>query len=113
MTPLISGLAGIAGVVLMAKAILPASDVLAPATIDDSGKVTNIATEVRNPASLNDTFDIDLNPSGLLLAAVFGLTPGLVLDRLKSQADQIKGNIQSSGVTASKTTEDKDTDAKK
>jgi hypothetical protein len=111
-TPLISGLAGIAGVVLMAKVILPVSDVVAPATIDDSGKVTNIATEVRTPASLHDTFDIDLNPSGLLLAAVFGLTPGLVLDRLKSQADQIKGNIQSSGVTASKTTTD-DTDAKK
>ena len=35
----------------------------------------------------------------VLIAAVFGLTPGLVLDRLRDQADQYKRDIQSSGMT--------------
>jgi hypothetical protein len=98
--PLISGLGAIAGVVLTAKILLPTTDVVAaPAAVDDSGKVTNVAPAVRQPASLHDIFDIALNPSGLVVAAVFGLTPGLVLDRLQKQAEQYKTDIQKSSVT--------------
>jgi hypothetical protein len=101
-TPLISGLAAIAGVVLTAKLILPGSDVLAPASIDDSGKVTSITSEVRTPPQLGDIFDLDLNPGGLVVAAIFGLTPGLVLDRLKSEAERYKSDIQTSSATDGK-----------
>jgi len=97
--PLISGLGAIAGVVLTAKILVPTSDFVDPATVDDSGKVTTEATAPRTPASLHDIFDIGRNPSGLIVAAVFGLTPGLVLDRLQKQAEQYKSDIQKSSVT--------------
>ncbi|HEV8229762.1 MAG TPA: hypothetical protein VGQ86_07375 [Candidatus Limnocylindria bacterium] len=101
-TPLLSGLAAIAGVVLMANVLVPATDVVAPATVDDTGKITRVSSEVRPPATLDQVFDLALNPAGLLAAAVFGLTPGLVLDRLKNQADKYKEDLQVSDVTDSK-----------
>jgi hypothetical protein len=97
--PLISGLAAIAGVVITAKFILPTSDVVAPASVDDSGKVTNVAAQVRQPASLHDIFDLDVDPQGLLVAAIFGATPGLVLDRLQKLGEQYKTDLQKSSVT--------------
>ncbi|HKW77541.1 MAG TPA: hypothetical protein VJQ09_00500 [Candidatus Limnocylindria bacterium] len=101
-TPLISGLAAVAGVVLTAKILLPGSDVLAPATIDDSGKTTQIVSEVRTPPELDQLFELDLNPGGLVVAAVFGLTPGLVLERLKAEAEKYKSDIQTSSATDGK-----------
>jgi hypothetical protein len=98
-TPVISGLAAIAGVLLTAKILLPGTDVIAPASIDDSGKVTVVATSVRTPPALADIFDLSLNPAGLLIAAVFGLTPKLVLDKLESQGEKYKTDLQASGVT--------------
>lgn len=97
--PLISGLAAIAGVVLTAKFILPTSDVIAPGSVDDSGKVTTVATMVREPTSLRDIFDLEVDPQGLLVAAIFGFTPGLVLDRLQKLGEQYKSDLQKSSVT--------------
>jgi hypothetical protein len=102
-TPLLSGLGALAGVVLTAKILLPTSDVVAPAAVDDTGKVTIVASDVRQPASLHDIFDIDLNPAGLLVAAVFGLSPGLALDRLLSQAEKYKTDLQVSSADSKKT----------
>ena len=35
------------------------------------------------------------NPVGLVIAAVFGLTPGLLIDRLQGQANQFKADLRS------------------
>lgn len=106
-TPLLSGLGALAGVVLTAKIILPVGDVVAPASVDDSGKVTTVAADVREPASLRDIFDIELNPAGLLVAAIFGLTPTLALDRLQKESERYKTNLQASGAADSESEDDK------
>jgi hypothetical protein len=75
-TPLISGLAAVAGVVLMAVlSNYAGGNAPAPA-----------------PA-LPDIFRV--NTGALLVAAIFGLTPGLLLDRLK-QAETYTANIKAS-----------------
>jgi len=101
-TPLISGLAAIAGVVLTAKLILPGSDVLAPASVDESGKTRTVASEVRTAPELSEIFDLDANAGGLVVAAVFGLTPGLLLERLKSEAEKYKSDLKTSTATDGK-----------
>lgn len=82
-TVLASGLAGVAGVVLM------------PVVIDLSGGL-NVGTN----ASLSAVFDVTQNPGQLLLAAVFGLSPQLLFDRLGATADQYKAQLSSTQVTA-------------
>jgi hypothetical protein len=98
-TPLISGLAGIAGVVLTAKLLLPGSDVLAPPVVDTSGKTATLSGEVRTPPELGAIFNLDLNGGGVIVAAIFGLTPGLLLERLKSQGEKYKSDLQTSTAT--------------
>ena len=98
-TPLISGIAAVAGVVLTAKLLLPGSDVLAPPIVDSSEKTLSLAGEVRTPAEMADIFDLDVNAGGLVVAAIFGLTPGLVLERLKSEAERYKSDLQTSTPT--------------
>jgi hypothetical protein len=49
--------------------------------------------------SLKDIFDLDRYPIALLVAAVFGLTPGLLFDRLLQQAERYKTNLTSSQAT--------------
>lgn len=101
-TPLISGLAAIAGVVLTAKLLLPGSDVLAPPVVDDAGKTTTLSGEVRTPADMADIFNLDVNGGAIIVAAIFGLTPGLVLSRLKSEAEKYKSDLQNSTATDGK-----------
>lgn len=103
-TPVISGIAAVAGVVLTARLLLPASDVLAPPTVESDGKLTSFSGEVRQPAELNEVFDLELNVGGILVAAIFGLTPGLVLDRLKSEAEKYKSDLQNSTAADGKKT---------
>jgi hypothetical protein len=98
-TPLISGLAAIAGVVLTAKLLLPGSDVLAPPVVDSSGKTAALSGEVRTPPELADIFNLDLNGGAVIVAAIFGLTPGLLLERLKSQGEKYKSDLQNSTAT--------------
>jgi hypothetical protein len=38
----------------------------------------------------------------LIIAAIFGLTPGLLIDRLQAQGDKFKSNLRTSGATDSK-----------
>jgi hypothetical protein len=49
--------------------------------------------------SLVKIFDLDENLIGLLVAAVFGLTPGLLFERLQQQADKFKADLKSSQAT--------------
>jgi hypothetical protein len=81
--PLISGVAAIGGVVLVA--VLPvassALNVLTPQA------ATTQPAEQSIP-HLNDIFCLRMNVAGLVLAAVFGLTPNLLLNRLKKEAEK-------------------------
>jgi hypothetical protein len=136
-TPVLSGLAGLGGVMLIA--LLPAlqphlqpsstpspsptAAVGAAATPGAVPTVTPTPTaspaavasppagstqaSVQSPASavapppapLSDIFDLTRNTHFLILAAVFGLTPGLLTGRLQELGQQLQSNLQSSGRT--------------
>ena len=78
-TPLFSGVAGVAGVYLTAA--------LAGAATADG---------VVNLPSLADVYSLDRNSLGLVVAAVFGLTPNLLIRRLEQQAETYKADLRSS-----------------
>jgi hypothetical protein len=81
-TPLISGLAGVAGVILVA---------IAPAASGQS------------PTSLNSVFELSNNPVGLLVAAAFGLAPDRIIGPLQDQTEKLKGQLKA-GKAAVETT---------
>jgi hypothetical protein len=58
--------------------------------------------ESRRLRSLTEIFDLDSNLQGLLVAAVFGLTPGLFLSKLQEQSEKYKSELKSSEPTQSK-----------
>ncbi len=118
-TPLISGLAAVAGVVLTAMLVSPPIGVaigpqqpdatpVATATAGvDAGQETPAAspeaapredsvTSAMRPPSLSQIVDLETYPFGLVVAAVFGLTPGLVIDRLRSQEERLKDDLAKS-----------------
>jgi hypothetical protein len=82
-TPLISGLAGVGGVFLVAIAPL-ASGAMAPG----------------QPLNMADVFDVSHNQVGLLVAAVFGLTPSSIIGSLQKQTDRTKRDLASSSAVA-------------
>jgi hypothetical protein len=81
-TPLISGLAGVAGVILVA---IPAA----------SGHA---------PVSLGGVFDLNNNPLGLLVAAAFGLAPDRIIGPLQDQTEKLKGQIKAGKAAVESTT---------
>jgi hypothetical protein len=82
-TPLISGLAGVGGVFLVAIAPV-ASGAMA------SGQVPN----------MSDVFNASTNHVGLLVAAVFGLTPSSIIGSLQKQTDRTKRDLASSSAVS-------------
>jgi hypothetical protein len=48
---------------------------------------------------LADVFDLGINPHFLIIAAVFGLTPGLLLGRLQALGERYKSNLESTQAT--------------
>jgi hypothetical protein len=82
-TPLISGLAGVGGVFLVAIAPL-ASGVVTPG----------------QALQMTDVFDISKNQVGLLVAAVFGLTPSSIIGSLQTQTDRLKHDLASSSAVS-------------
>lgn len=78
-------------------------------TVDDASAKPSAggSSPAKAPASpsasrippLEDIFDLRKNVIGLLLAAVFGLTPGLLFDRLQQQAERYKADLKSSEAT--------------
>ena len=46
---------------------------------------------------LADIYSLKAYPAGLVVAAIFGLTPSLLLERLRGRADEYKEQIQPSG----------------
>jgi hypothetical protein len=121
--PLLSGLAGIGGVLVTAllygalngpiisypaEAFVTAQTATPVATAvgttgagappSDAGEASNDDEDrdVSRIPALRSVFDLDANRSGLLLAAVFGLTPDLLVDRLQNRANRFKADLQSS-----------------
>jgi hypothetical protein len=52
--------------------------------------------------SLNDIFNLHKNLGGILIAVIFGLTPGLFFDRLKQLTDKYKEDLKNSQPTQGK-----------
>ena len=121
-TPLFSGLAGVGGVVLtlIALAVTPrpatpsstpvattphAQTVTSPSTTSTSTSSTSTAsapaagssqdiTTSNEVPSLKQIFSLD-NPTAVVIAAIFGLTPGLLMSRLNSNAEKFKVDLRS------------------
>jgi hypothetical protein len=79
-TPLVSGLAAVAGVYLIAAA--PA---LLPTGTTDHAVLPPLTT----------VYDLALNPIGLIYAAIFGLAPGSVTSRLALASARLEKDLQS------------------
>jgi hypothetical protein len=89
----LSGLAGVAGVYLIAQA--PAF--LSPLTATGTPVVP--APAVRN---LEDVYDLTNNQLALFIAAVFGLAPSTLTARLQAQVDRLERDLQRSEPATSK-----------
>jgi hypothetical protein len=85
-TPVLSGLAAVGGIVMIA--LLPG---LIPA-----GSSVPIAIP-----SLAEIFDLSKHPEFLVIAAIFGLTPGLLIGRLQQLGDQLMSNLSSTQASTS------------
>lgn len=79
-TPLVSGLAAVAGVYLIAAA---------PALLPSS------ATGAGAPPALATVFDLTANPISLIYAAIFGLAPGSLTSRLTTASARLERDLQS------------------
>jgi hypothetical protein len=75
--PQLSGIAAILGVALTALAF------------------GTSATGVPTATSLVSAFDVSGHPTSLVIAALFGLTPSLIIDRLKQNTEQTKEELVS------------------
>jgi hypothetical protein len=72
-TPLISGLAGVAGVILVS--VVPAAS-------------------TQGIPALSKIFELGENPFGLLVAAAFGLAPDRIIGPLEDQTERLKGQLR-------------------
>lgn len=88
-TPLLSGLAGIGGVLLTVMAASLGGAAL--------GKGMSV------PVALNDIFKLD--PRLMFAAAAFGLTPNLLIKGLQEKAKKFESDLQSSKAEVSTTTD--------
>jgi hypothetical protein len=89
-TPLLSGLAGVAGVYLVAMTpeLLM---ITSPSTAAAGQEVSTVA-----PLALGQIFDLATNQSALLVAAVFGLVPAQLFSGLQRQADRFQVDLEKS-----------------
>jgi hypothetical protein len=79
--PQLSGIAGVLGVVLT--------------------RLGGTATASGTP-SLDEVFSLTDYPFGIVVAAIFGLTPGLLLARLRQQTDEYKDELTRTGTGGEK-----------
>jgi hypothetical protein len=83
LTPVLSGLAAVGGVFLTAMITNTLSGVV--------GASTGTSVALPTVASI---FNLSVNPFGIVLAAVFGLSPTILINTLQAQADKYKGDLQ-------------------
>jgi hypothetical protein len=102
-TPLFCGLAAVGGVLVIN--LLPLLlNRLAPVA-EGSPAAANAAADTFRTIPLDAIFSLRQNVIGLVIAAVFGLTPGLLVDRLMRVADQYKADLRSSEASGSANTQ--------
>jgi hypothetical protein len=96
----LSGLAGVAGVYLIAQApaFLGPLTTTAAASVQD-GQPFQV---VQAPKNLADVYDLTTNQLALFIAAVFGLAPGTLTARLQAQVDRLERDLQRSEPATSK-----------
>jgi hypothetical protein len=104
--PLLSGLAGVAGVYLVAQApalLGPVAEIgstsASPAPLPSPSPAEAIAAaanEAVQPKSLAEIYDLAANRLAPAVSAVFGLTPGLLTARLQQQVDRLERDLQRS-----------------
>jgi hypothetical protein len=82
-TPLLSGLAALVGVLLAAMLSITLTTTISHGT-------TNFATIVAN------IYNFNVNPQNLVFAAIFGYLPSLVIGLLKQQTNKIQSEIHGS-----------------
>jgi hypothetical protein len=88
LTPVLSGLAAVGGVFITAVA---ASGV-ASAVLSQSGAGAGAGF---NLPSLATVYSLSANPLGLLLAAIFGFSPNMLIGALQAQADRYTSALKS------------------
>jgi hypothetical protein len=69
---------------------------LLPAVVAPGGGSPGQAAE----AQLENIFTLANNPMGLVVAAVFGLTPSLLLNRLQQQGERYKTDLRTTESTS-------------
>jgi len=84
-TPLVSGIAALGGVL-----IVPMLSALV-----NPGTTTNVNTLNSVVPALGEIFHVTNRPFGLVIAAVFGLSPATLLSRLQQEAEQYKNGLKS------------------
>lgn len=96
-SPVLSGLAAVGGVVVIAMLHASLSGTIVEyAAPTGPGEVVP-ALEAPPLARI---FDLDANRFGVVLAAVFGLAPGLLVSRVQGLADRYRADLQSTTVQA-------------
>lgn len=93
-TPLFSGLAGVGGVVLTLIALAVTPRPATPSNTATAGTQPKTAIASNAVPSLEQIFDLN-NPTAVLIAAIFGLTPSLLMTRLNSNAEKFKVDLRS------------------
>jgi hypothetical protein len=87
-TPLFSGLAAVGGVL-----VVPMLSVLVN---PDGSSATSSGVSGLSVPALTTIFNLDTRPFGLVIAAVFGLSPGVLISRLQQEAERFKSDLKSS-----------------
>jgi len=88
-TPVLSGIAGVLGVLLTTMLSL---------TLLKSALPQNVVLAVPQ-LGLDDTFNLQRNSLGILIAAAFALTPNLLINTLKKKANDFTDKLQNTGAS--------------
>ena len=86
-TPVLAGLASVIGVLLTSMLSLT----LLKSALPQNGGVT------LPQLGLEDSFNLRLNPLGILIAAAFALTPNLLINTLKKKANDFTDQLRNTG----------------
>jgi hypothetical protein len=117
LTPVLSGLAAMGGVVVIAmlpaalsgEILTPAAAVItpAPAAAPTAVAVTPSPTQPnavsKHAPALHEIFNLSSNPLGIILAAVFGLSPALLVGALRSAGERYRSGLQSTATSQGRT----------
>lgn len=97
-TPIFSGLAAVGGVLLLPliSALVSAQDVPAASPPADATSAQASLAAAQVIPKLQAIFNVVDRPAGLVIAAIFGLSPATLISRLQAATDQYKTGLKSS-----------------